>query len=51
MNFRDVWEAKSTGLRTDWVGEGRKQIILDAPWIMSVEWPPPLLESGNTVGA
>lgn len=24
MNFRDVWEAKSTGPRTDWVVEGEE---------------------------
>ena len=50
MNFRDVWEAKSTGPRTDGWLRGRRQIIPDAPWITSVEWPPPFMESGNTVG-
>ena len=24
MNFRDIWEAKSTGPRTDWVVEGEE---------------------------
>lgn len=50
MNFRDVWEAKSTGPRTDWVVEGRRQIIPDVPWIMSVEWPS-IHGIRNTVGA